>query len=63
MAKSNKKYKKLNSHSVEKMSKLAKKKDQASTTNGHETKEIKVKNKKRISRIRSRLVGRPNNTG
>jgi hypothetical protein len=43
MAKSNKKYKKLNSHSVEKMNKLAKIKERAATiTNGDSSKEIKV---------------------
>ncbi len=41
MAKSNKKYKKLNSHSVEKMSKLAKNKDMK--TSGDNVGEIKVK--------------------
>jgi hypothetical protein len=41
MAKSNKKYKKLNSHSVEKMNKLAKNK--VMKTNGDNADEIKVK--------------------
>ena len=46
MAKSKQKYKKLNSHSVEKMSKLSrnsvKNKEKAKSKNGDESKEIKV---------------------
>jgi len=42
MAKSNKKYKKLNSHSVEKMSKLAKN-NKDMKTSGDNVGEIKVK--------------------